>query len=122
MFWRCPVFKGCQVSVANLANIMSVKRQFSGAEGNDFDLKTDLFIIKCTIMNVIKRVNAPTPKFFRVLRTIGLILTAVGGSLLAAPVALPVAVLTAGGYLTVAGGVMTAVSQLTIAEEEDDLQ
>ncbi|CAM2862651.1 hypothetical protein SAMN05444143_102171 [Flavobacterium succinicans] len=64
-------------------------------------------------MNVIKRAKAPTPKFFRVLRTIGLALAAVGGTLLAAPVALPVAITTAAGYLAVAGGVISAVSQLT---------
>ena len=64
-------------------------------------------------MNVIKRVKSPTPKFFRVLRSIGLALAAVGGTLLAAPIALPVAITTAAGYLAVAGGVLSAVSQLT---------
>ncbi|WP_300977720.1 hypothetical protein [Flavobacterium sp.] len=64
-------------------------------------------------MNVIKRAKAPTPKFFKVLRTIGLALAAVGGTLLAAPVALPVAVTTFAGYLAVTGGVISAVSQLT---------
>lgn len=71
-------------------------------------------------MNAINRVKAPTPKFFRVLRTIGLVLTAVGGSLLAAPVALPLALVTTGGYIAVAGGVITAVSQLTIIEEKNN--
>ncbi|MGC4041942.1 MAG: hypothetical protein QM710_14455 [Flavobacterium sp.] len=47
------------------------------------------------------------------LRNIGLVLAAIGGTILAAPVALPVAVTTAGGYLIVAGGVASAVSQLT---------
>jgi uncharacterized membrane protein HdeD (DUF308 family) len=64
--------------------------------------------------------NAPTPRFFRVLRTLGLALAAAGGVLLAAPVALPAVVLTVAGYLTVAGGVMTAVSQSVVAGEEDD--
>nr|WP_315153942.1 hypothetical protein [uncultured Flavobacterium sp.] len=64
-------------------------------------------------MNLIKRAKAPTPKFFRVLRTIGLALAAVGGTLLAAPVALPVAITAAAGYFAVAGGVISAVSQLT---------
>lgn len=71
-------------------------------------------------MNAINRVKAPTPKFFRILRTIGLVLTAVGGSLLAAPVALPLALVTAGGYIAVAGGVITAVSQLTITEGKNN--
>ncbi len=64
--------------------------------------------------------KAPTPKFFRVLRTIGLALAATGGTLLAAPVALPSALVALGGYLTVAGGVMTAVSQSAVAGETDD--
>ncbi len=64
-------------------------------------------------MNLVQRAKAPTPKFFKVLRNIGLILATVGGTILAAPIALPIMVSTAAGYLAVAGGVMTAVSQLT---------
>jgi uncharacterized membrane protein HdeD (DUF308 family) len=64
-------------------------------------------------MNLIKRAKAPTPKFFKVLRNIGLALAAVGGTVLAAPVALPVVITSIGGYLAVAGGVLSAVSQLT---------
>ncbi len=67
-------------------------------------------------MNIVKRVKAPTPKFFKVLRNIGLALAAVGGTILAAPIALPVVVTTIGGYLAVAGGVVSAVSQLTTGE------
>lgn len=65
-------------------------------------------------MNVVQRIKAPTPKFFKVLRTIGLSLAAAGASLLAAPVALPVAVITIAGYVTVAGAVLTAVSQTAV--------
>ncbi|WP_413998139.1 hypothetical protein ACMDB5_10100 [Flavobacterium sp. W1B] len=64
-------------------------------------------------MNVINRAKAPTPKFFKMLRNIGLALAAVGGSIIAAPVALPLTVVSIGGYLAVAGGVLSAVSQLT---------
>ncbi len=66
-------------------------------------------------MNIIKRVKAPTPKFFKVLRNIGLALAAVGGTILAAPIALPVVVTSIGGYLAVAGGVVSAISQLTVS-------
>ena len=68
-------------------------------------------------MNVIKRAKAPTPKFFKVLRNIGLTSAAVGGTILAAPVALPVIVTTIGGYVAVAGGVLSAVSQLTTTND-----
>lgn len=64
-------------------------------------------------MNVIKRAKAPTPKFFKVLRNVGLALAAVGGTILTAPVALPAIVISIAGYVTVAGGVISAVSQLT---------
>ena len=68
-------------------------------------------------MNVIKRAKAPTPKFFKVLRNIGLVLAAVGGTILAAPVALPVAIVSIGGYIALAGGVISAVSQLTSTKD-----
>ena len=67
-------------------------------------------------MNIIKRAKAPTPKFFRILRSIGLIIAAVGGTILAAPVGLPVLVTSLGGYLIVAGGVLSAVSQVTVED------
>jgi hypothetical protein len=70
---------------------------------------------------IIERFSAPTPKFFRVLRTIGMVIASIGGALVAAPIALPVGLVTAGGYLAVAGGVMTAVSQVTReASKKDD--
>ena len=69
-------------------------------------------------MNIIKRVKSPTPKFFKVLRNIGLVLAAIGGTILAAPVALPAIVVTVGGYVAVAGGVISAVSQLTTSKDE----
>jgi uncharacterized membrane protein YeiH len=66
-------------------------------------------------MNLIERVKAPTPKFFRILRSVGLALLAISGSIIAAPVALPVAVVTVAGYVAVAGGVISAVSQMTVS-------
>ncbi|MCD9015162.1 hypothetical protein [Parachryseolinea silvisoli] len=71
-------------------------------------------------MNVIQRMQAPTPKFFKVLRNIGLALAAASGALLAAPVALPAAVVTLAGYLAVAGTVVTAVSQTAVSKECDE--
>ena len=70
-------------------------------------------------MKLKERIKAPTPKFFRILRNIGLTLAAVGGTILASPVALPAAVIAAAGYVTVAGGVMTAVSQSVVEGERD---
>jgi uncharacterized membrane protein HdeD (DUF308 family) len=66
---------------------------------------------------IVNRASAPTPKFFKVLRNVGLALAAVGGTILAAPIALPVLVTTIGGYLAIAGGVLTATSQLTTTDD-----
>ena len=66
---------------------------------------------------IINRAKAPTPKFFKVLRTIGLALATVGGTILAAPIALPAIVTTVGGYIAVAGGVLSAASQLTTTDD-----
>ncbi|HYG37426.1 MAG TPA: hypothetical protein VD908_02350 [Cytophagales bacterium] len=44
-------------------------------------------------------------------------LAAVGGTVLASPIALPLAITTVASYLTVAAGVLTAVSQVTVDEE-----
>lgn len=73
-------------------------------------------------MTIIKRVQTPSPKFFKVLRNIGLVLAAVGGTILTAPVALPVVIGSIGGYMAVAGGVLSAVSQLTTIDEENSTQ
>lgn len=76
-------------------------------------------------MTILNRFTAPTPKLFQQLRNIGLTLAAIGGILIAAPVALPTTIITIGGYLTVAGGVLSAVSQLTVNDKnqsKDDEQ
>lgn len=71
-------------------------------------------------MNVIKRAQAPTPKFFKVLRNIGLSLAAIGGTVLTAPISLPSGLLTIGGYIAVAGTVLSAVSQITTLNDSQN--
>ena len=65
-------------------------------------------------MNVVQRVKAPTPSFFKTLRTIGLALAAIGGAILASPIALPAGLVAAAGYIALAGGVVSAVSQTAV--------
>jgi len=65
-------------------------------------------------MSVVERVKAPTPKFFRTLRTVGLALAAIGGAILASPIALPAGLVAAAGYVALAGGVVSAVSQTAV--------
>lgn len=69
-------------------------------------------------MNVVERAQAPTPKFFKVLRNIGIVVATIGGAILTAPVALPAAIVTVGGYLAVAGGVISAISQVTVDDKQ----
>jgi hypothetical protein len=68
-------------------------------------------------MNLIDRLKSPTPKFFKVLRNVGLGLAAAGSVIVAAPIAIPTIIVTIGGYLIVAGSVATAISQ-TVTENE----
>ena len=65
-------------------------------------------------MSVVQRVKAPTPSFFKTLRTIGLALAAIGGAILASPIALPAGLIAAAGYVALAGGVVTTVSQTAV--------
>ena len=66
---------------------------------------------------IIQRVSSPTPKFFKTLRNIGLILAAVSTAIVTAPIALPAAVVTVAGYLAVAGGIASAISQTAVDGE-----
>lgn len=69
-------------------------------------------------LNLVSRIQEPTPKWFRLVRNLGLALSAVGGVLVAAPVALPAAVVSVGGYLLLGGTLIGAVSQTAVSSEE----
>lgn len=71
-------------------------------------------------MNVVKRVKAPTPKFFKILRTIGLSLAVAGGTIVASPIAIPAVVVSVASYVILAGSVITAVSQTAVEKNKDD--
>ena len=68
-------------------------------------------------LTLAERVMAPTPKFFKTLRTIGLVIGLVGGAILASPVLLPAAIVTVGSYLALAGSIVTGVSQTAVGKE-----
>lgn len=83
-----------------------------------------MFYLRVGLMNVLQRGQAPTPKFFRVLRSIGLVMATLGGAILTAPVTMPVVLVTVGGYMVVAGGVISAISQVTVDDvkvKEDEV-
>lgn len=68
-------------------------------------------------MNIINRMQAPTPKYFQKLRNIGVLLAGLSGAIATAPVALPLLLSKLAGYLLVAGTVATAVAQSAVAGE-----
>lgn len=67
---------------------------------------------------LVQRIQEPTPKFFRKLRNIGLALTAVSGVIVTAPVSLPALVVSLAGYMAVAGGIASAVSQAAVYRDD----
>lgn len=71
-------------------------------------------------LNLIERISAPTPKWFKIIRNIGIALTAVGGAILAAPVALPATIVTVAGYVMLGGTVATAIAQTAMQTEDKE--
>jgi hypothetical protein len=69
-------------------------------------------------MNFIKRIKAPTPTLFKKIRNSGLAMVAISGAILSSPVTLPQQLIKAAGYMAVAGGVASAISQVTTGKEE----
>lgn len=67
---------------------------------------------------IIERLKGPTPRFFRHIRNAGLILTGISGAILTAPVVLPAGLITAAGYLALAGAVASALSQTAVKDAE----
>lgn len=72
------------------------------------------------LISIVQRAQAPTPPFFKKLRTIGLVLAATGGAIIAKADDLPAVATTIAGYLTLAGSITGAISQLTIATPDDN--
>jgi hypothetical protein len=76
-------------------------------------------LMKTEKMSVAERVVAPTPKFFKTIRNWGIVLGALGGTLVAAPVTLPAWLLAAAKALIVAGSVAAGVSQTAVKGGEE---
>ena len=68
-------------------------------------------------LTLVDRVRSSTPPFFRKVRTFGLVIGLVGAALLAAPIGLPALVVNIGGYLALAGGIITSVAQTAVEDE-----
>ena len=64
--------------------------------------------------NLQQRWNAKTPSFWKKIQKIGIIAGTIGGIIVASPVALPAILVSASGYLLLAGTVTATLSQLTV--------
>lgn len=69
-------------------------------------------------MEILERLIAPTPKFFRKVRNIGLGLIAVSTVIITSPISLPYYIVSLANLTNLAGGIMAAISQLTTSKEE----
>ncbi len=74
-------------------------------------------VMETRSMSLTERILAPTPKFFKTLRNIGMVLAATGGAILASPVVVPAALISVAGYVMLAGGIITAVSQTAVQHD-----
>jgi hypothetical protein len=68
-------------------------------------------------MNIIQRLSADTPPFFVKLRNIGIVLATIATTIATAPLALPAIIVKLAGYLAVAAGIASAVSQTAVTTE-----
>ena len=69
-------------------------------------------------MSIKQRWCAKTPKFWRKVQKISIIIGAVAGVIISAPIALPAVVVTLSGYAITAGTVAATLSQLTIEDSD----
>ena len=67
-------------------------------------------------MTIAQRWSAPTPKFWKRIQQAAITVGAIAGVILAAPITLPAAVITAAGYVATAGTVAATLSQLTVQD------
>jgi hypothetical protein len=65
---------------------------------------------------LVKRWKAETPDFWKKVQKIGIGIGAVGGIIVSAPVALPAALITVGGYMVAVGSVAAVLSKLTVKD------
>ena len=70
--------------------------------------------IKKTASELKIRWNGETPTFWKNVQKIGVVAGAIGGVIVASPVALPAALVTLSGYLLLAGSVTATLAQLTV--------
>lgn len=68
---------------------------------------------------IVNRIQDTTPKFFKILRNVGVAMAAVSAAVFASHVEMPKLITDIAGYLAVAGSVMGAVSQTAVLNEDE---
>jgi len=69
-------------------------------------------------MKIKDRIRKKSPKLFQRITNVCVIVGAVGGVLLSAPISLPLAITSLAGYMVVAGSIGASVSKLTVEDGE----
>jgi len=65
-------------------------------------------------MSIRQRWSAKTPKFWKKVQKVAITIGAIAGVIIAAPITLPVAVVTVASYAITVGTVAATLSQLTV--------
>ena len=68
-------------------------------------------------MTIKERIQSPTPRFYKKLRNISLVLAGISATILTSPAALPAVVIKLATYLGVGASVASVVSQ-TVTEDD----
>lgn len=63
------------------------------------------------------RLTSEPSKWFKIIRTIGVVLAAISGGILASPIALPAGIVTAAGYIALGGSIAAGVAHTANQEE-----
>ena len=70
-------------------------------------------------MNIFKRCSTPMPELFKKLRQVGWFLIMAGSAILSSQFQVPKEMIAMAGYITLAGGIISAMCQLTMKIDDE---
>ena len=68
------------------------------------------------------RWKSRTPRFWKKVQRVAIVLSTATAMIVAAPIALPAAVITVAGYVVTAGTVAATLSQLTVEDKTEEIK
>jgi len=68
------------------------------------------------------RWKSRTPRFWKKVQRVAIVLSTAAAMIVAAPIALPAAVITVAGYVVTAGTVAATLSQLTVEDKTEEIK